>query len=71
MGTEIPQWELIKTHDGNGDSTMGISQNPQREQQELVETQNGNRKLNQGTESPQWELVKTHDENRNSTMGIN
>jgi len=32
MGTEIPQWELIKTHDGNGDSTMGISQNPQREQ---------------------------------------
>ena len=36
MGMEIPQWELVKTDDGNGNSTMGIPK------WELVKMDDGN-----------------------------
>ena len=45
METEISQWELVKTHDGNRNSTMMGTEIPQWE---LVKTHDGNRNFTMG-----------------------
>ena len=57
MGMEIPQWELVETHNGDQLKPMMGAEIPQW-------------KSMMGTEILQWKLVKTHDGNRNSTMEI-
>ena len=72
MGTEIPQWKLVKTHDGKQKFHKWNWLKPMMGTEIPQKFHNENQlKPTTGTEIPKWELIKTHDGNRDSTMRIN